>query len=839
MTQKTKEEDFYRILGELFVGTEVDGKSGFISLMRAKSSYYEKTVEPAIKEAVRKAAEEEFKFPMFREDMFSHLHEFFKRYFCESGSVYFRHVRRSQEIYQRVYAEDKDLELAWKTQGMYYVKSDYLIQSMAVEAKDGNAVIPMWFDASDMEKRANNERRNFVFEYDEAKTTVDGKKTMCFKVAFSKNGRVTKYADIVKAAHKNGWKELTVDMLEAACRSFRRQTEVDYFIRRDTKTFLQEQWKFFVISQAGSSEEGLDESRLRQIYKWQEVARCVIMFIAQFEDENKRVWEKPKFARKVNYVVTLDRLNPETLQKVAQHKGAKAQMDEWKAAGMMNGDIAEFTDVVQALKQNASKKSNGKVQYLPLDTAHFKDLEYDILECLGDLDTALDGELVKSENWQALNTLRAKYHGRVKCVYIDPPFNLDGSDQFDYRTNYKDSCWATMLQNRLELGRDFLSKDGGIFVRCDYNGNWIVRCLLDEIFGAKNFKNEIALSRGGTPKGEFTKMETGYDTTYLYAREFSPCAFSAPLIKRETREWQEMHLPSERNTDDLRCRLFNGKKCYPPQGRHWALSQSAIDERLKLDTVRINPDREYTNTEGEKVSGMPESLQSEYQRKDANWTDIQGYSKTWDFSTENSEVLLKRCIDSLSEAGDICMDFFSGSGTTMAVAQKLGRKWLGMEMGDHFDSVILPRLKKVLFGHQSGISKEVEYKGGGAFVYYALEQYEETLGKMQYDDRVLITASGGKPFEEYLFLTDEKLTGVLKAEKGGKFKLKLQELYGDISLPETLANALGVPLRRKNGKQAEFADGRVLKIDFASMSSEEHLEIARIIAPYLWWGTEQ
>ena len=112
---------------------------------------------------------------------------------------------------------------------------------------------------------------------------------------------------------------------------------------------------------------------------------------------------------------------------------------------------------------------------------------------MGDLDTALDGELVHSENYQALNTLLPKYKERVKCIYIDPPFNLDGSDRFDYRTNYKDSCWATMLENRLRLAKIHLSDDGAIFVRCDYNGNWIVRCLLENIYKG-NFMNEVVVT---------------------------------------------------------------------------------------------------------------------------------------------------------------------------------------------------------------------------------------------------------------------------------------------------------------------------------------------------------
>ena len=134
---------------------------------------------------------------------------------------------------------------------------------------------------------------------------------------------------------------------------------------------------------------------------------------------------------------------------------------------------------------------NPKYKCLPIDTKYFKDLELEILGLFDDLDKSLDGWLIKSENYQALNTILPKFKEKVQTIYIDPPFNLDSSDQFLYRTNYKDANWATLLENRLRIAKDWMNERGSIFIRCDYNGNWIVRCLMDEIFGRENFRNEI------------------------------------------------------------------------------------------------------------------------------------------------------------------------------------------------------------------------------------------------------------------------------------------------------------------------------------------------------------
>lgn len=385
--------------------------------------------------------------------------------------------------------------------------------------------------------------------------------------------------DILKYARKADV-PLTEDQLEQAIGVFRRQTEADYFIHKDARGFLREQFDLWMHQYLFHEETIFDQERLRQLQALRDTAYDVIDFIAQFEDELRRAWEKPKFVRRVNYVATLDRLDADLLRRLSKHKGAAAQVEEWQKFEMVD---KAFT---MSAILNGRKGLTPKYRFLPLDTRYFKDLELEILDGLGNLDEALDGELVHSENWQALNTLRKRYQGKVQCIYIDPPFNLDGSDQFDYRTNYKDSSWATMLENRIALVRNVLSYDGAIFVRCDYNGNWIVRCLMDNLFGDGNFKNEVALARGDTPKGEFNKMETGYDTMLFYACNSENCAFKTPKVKRDNRAWQEMHLPTERSRDDLRYRVFEGRRIYPPKGRHWALNQKTIDKRMREGAIR-------------------------------------------------------------------------------------------------------------------------------------------------------------------------------------------------------------------------------------------------------------
>lgn len=192
-----------------------------------------------------------------------------------------------------------------------------------------------------------------------------------------------------------------------------------------------------------------------------------------------------------------------------------------------------------------------------------------------------------------------------------------------------------------------------------------------------------------------------------------------------------------------------------------------------------------------------------------NWTDIDGYSFSWGFSTENAEILIMRVIEISSNKNDLILDFFLGSGTTTAVAHKLGRKWIGVEMGEHFYTVVLPRMKKVLAYDKSGISKEVkEYQGGGFFKYYELEQYEEALANCKYEDGDLFNAPGKSPYQEYVFMKDEKMLECLEIDyENNKVKVDLNKLYPNIDIAETLSNHTGRSIRKVSNGEVEFENG--------------------------------
>ena len=847
----SKEKKFYNTLRDVFVGAKIEGEGGFINLMKIKSSYYLK-IEEILKKDVNQATKE---YSSFREELFDKLYSFFSRYFTESGSIYFNSTPFHNNIYEKVYTDEKDVILFWKTQMLYYVKTDRIFRSLPVEF-DG---LKFYFDASKIESKKANEKRSLVFGLNK----INEDKTIVLGVKYSERGTKTKIEEILKKIKQENIK-ITEEMLEKAFRVFEKQSEVDFFINKNAKEVLQEQFKLWSYQYFWEGAKEWSSDRVNQLQILKDIAFKIIDFISQFENELVKIWNKPKFVRKSNYVITLDRITDKKLvDKIFKHDGIKDQIKEWQELGIVDTNF-NTKDIYET--DLTGTRLSKKYEHLPIDTKHFKDLELDILGLFDDLDNQLDGWLIKSENYQALNTILPKFKEKVQTIYIDPPFNLDSSDQFLYRTNYKDSNWATLLENRLKLAKDWLNEKGSIFVRCDYNGNWIVRSLLDGIFGKENFKNEIILNRKRQSMGTPNKFEVEneyldyYTKTEEYYREDI-------YVKKDINKinWTGFLKQGERKPPE---RYFLGMRLLPPKNQHFSLVQEKVEKLLKESFLRLKCKNcgsiyyydesnskenfksrvdlnyfKFKDIKNKKCYGVNklskcincsfinfkvEYLPSDVRKIGNDWKDIPSYSDTHAFQTENSETLLNRVIRTTSENNNIIFDFFLGSGTTTAVAHKLGRRWLGVEMGEHFYNVVLPRMKKVLAYDKSGISKEVkEYKGGGFFKYYELEQYEEALANCKYKDGDLYNRASDKAYQDYVFMKDEKMLSALEIDyKNNKVKVDLNNLYPDIDIAETLSNLTGKWIRAIKENEVEFTDG--------SKINTKDLDY-KLIKPLIWW----
>ncbi|MEM1692537.1 MAG: site-specific DNA-methyltransferase, partial [Thermofilaceae archaeon] len=459
-----------------------------------------------------------------------------------------------------------------------------------------------------------------------------------------------------------------------------------------------------------------------------------------------------------------------------------------------------------------------------IDTRYFdEEIKYELLSLFDNLDQELDGWLIKSENYQALITILSKFKEKVQTIYIDPPFNKEKDADYFYSVKFKDAIWATMLENRLRLAREFLKDTGSIFVRCDYNGNWILRAIMNEIFGKENFRNEIVVRRNiSLAKTCSRRFEEETDRLLFYSKTENHI-FNEIRIEKEPK-WVPLRFRPGTLKEKNYLEIF-GKRFYPPEGLRFPISQKTAERLAESGKIRENPKK-------------PGQLEILYDLKiiGTNWTDIPGYSyvSIWGFKTENSEILLKGVIECSSNEGDLVMDFFLGSGTTIAVAHKLKRKWIGMEMGDHFYTIVLPRMKKVLAYDKSGISKEKDVKekynennAGGFFKYFEVEQFEQTLRKVKYSPDNPFLTPGEDIYNQYIFMKDQKLLEALEVDyKNNKIKVDLSKLYSNIDIAETLSCLLGKMIKKISKDEVEFEDGTIINL--------KDLDY-KLIKPLIWW----
>ena len=871
----------------MFTGARVEGDSGFVNLMRMKQAYFQ-SIRPELMEGIDRRAERN---SSFREELFDKLYTFFHRYFCESGSIYFRHLPAFSKTYERVYADGQDVALSWKTQMLYYVKSDVLVRSMPVELNEEGKpqnTRRFYFDASGVEHKKNNERREFIFAFDEIKRGGEGR-VVHIKVSYSEKGKKTKIEDILKLSRKGGV-SLSEDELNKAFRVFKRQTEADYFINKDARGFLREQFDLWLYQYMFNEETIFEQKRLDQIQTIKETACNIIDFIAQFEDELRRVWEKPKFVRNVNYVVTLDKLTDGVLEKITEHEGVKVQIEEWRELGMVKDKFSMKTIFNGQGDMLGKNGMSGDCKFLPLDTKHFKNLELEILEALGNLDEVLDGELVHSENWQALNSLRSRYAGHVQCVHIDPPYNTKTSG-FLYRNEYQHSSWLTMMENRVTMGASLLSNSGSFLCHIDeheyerlhlsidntglLNAGTIIWDKKNPMMGAKGIATrheyilwrtrhegsfylkgenvqsilakakELIEQHGGVNdkiRKEFSNWIdcnedlTGGEQAYRYVDDDGRIYQSVALI------WPNPNKPHEKFFIPLIHPVTN-KPC-PVPSRGWSRTPEKMQDLLIRNEIIFGND--HTVQPRRKIflhRGAKRAISTVIQNGKRGKTEIDNLGL--EFSYCHPTSLYEELVNAASINGNgITLDFFAGSGTTAHAVINLNRedegnrKYLLIEMGEYFHTVLLPRIKKVVYSKDWRDGKPVSREGSSHLLkYYSLEQYEETLKNSHYGDGQQLELDSTKsPFEQYVFFGDDKLAYAVKPLKNGKLKINLHNLYPDIDIAESLSNILGKPIRKRTADAVTFADGATEKTNSSKMTAEEKQHFVSLIKPYLWWG---
>ena len=298
-----------------------------------------------------------------------------------------------------------------------------------------------------------------------------------------------------------------------------------------------------------------------------------------------------------------------------------------------------------------------------------------------------DNRIIQGNNLLAIASLLKRYEGKVDLIYLDPPYNTNG-DSFRYNDSFNHSTWLVFMKNRLEIARRLLSSTGAIYVQLDQNESHYFKILLDEVFGKDNFQNEIIWRYSGWNKKNTSFFNRRHDNIFYYSRTAKPY-FEPYRIEWESAEAYAKARKQKTLVDE-------------ETGRQYVLSDGGNGTRVKrfLDEAMA---------EGKHIDDV-------WMLDKLNNSDKEGL----EFTTQKPERLIERIIESSCPPNGIVLDFHIGSGTTTAVAHKMGRRYIGVEQMDYIETITVERMKSVIAGEQLGISSNVNWHGGGSFIYCEL-----------------------------------------------------------------------------------------------------------------------
>lgn len=376
---------------------------------------------------------------------------------------------------------------------------------------------------------------------------------------------------------------------------------------------------------------------------------------------------------------------------------------------------------------------------------------------VGDLKET-DNLIIKGNNLIALHSLKKRYKGSVKVIYIDVPyyFRKNIGDAFQYNSNFKMSTWLVFLKNRLEVAKELLQEDGSIWIHTGEDGMHYLKVLADSVFGQDKFVGTLPRKvRDGKSDVPFN-FSQDFDWILVYTKGNESEAIVGREVERKyyetpdfpNRPWRTADLTSQRtiierpNSDFTMVNPKTGKEYPVNPKRSWAVTKDTFDEWYQNGGIgfpddydfmrgdrpfrRVFKDEDLAKSKPTYASSdtllkdFVTDLLAKTKNKDGNDEITELFSRD-DFSYAKPERLIKDILHVSSQEGDIVLDFFLGSGTTAAVAHKMNRQYIGIEQMDYIETVSVERLKKVIAGEQGGISKDVNWTGGGSFVYAELK----------------------------------------------------------------------------------------------------------------------
>ena len=902
-------ERFAKFVEEIFWGANVSGKGGFVNLVQIKHEYFKKWFARLIND-IEAIPQQDFK-----EELYDKLADFLRKYFDEAGNIFFAKTRNIDQITEKVYESNKDVSLFWKTQGLYYVKQD-IIHYESVKITEDISSVPYTFDfnASEIEDKVANEKKHISYVLDGI-----GQGTIKFKLEDdSRTMSETKIKKIIKKLKEQNI-HLTTQKLQKIFKTYEKQVTVDYFICKNAKKFLIDQLEEYFRNYIFDLKTDFTADRIERLKIFRDTVNEVIKFVAIFEDQLTKVWEKPKFVTDSNFIISFDKIE-------AKGSKGRAVIKKILASSEFSKQKQEWKDLATCDRWKASYESNGvideKYKRLAIDTKHFPDtIKYEILALFDDLDAELDGWLVNSDNFQALNTLKNKFAGKVQCTYIDPPFNSPSSKTV-YINQFEEAPWLTLVDNRISAGKPLLDQKNGVFIAAiDKYEQEAFGLLLKKIWSGYD-RTSVSII--------INAMGQQSDGGFYYTHENAYFVYPEGLkwARNETDDSKDNRLRRKKEDwfDDPEELMIHGKeegvskvrdtvntfygikikdkkiigyeqvaKTHHPKSncikkqdgsfviypihkdaeKRWRMTIETLKERLQKygeDYIRVDTRKKIVKSNGQSSDGYPfidaveksVSFDAPTSLKTAAptdewktvWTDAKHIAGNWGSKPlrenmrlplpEGSNIFPKSiwnvydCLYSVvgTNKEAIVLDYFGGTGTTAHATMLLNkkdngkRKFILVEQGSYFYTIVLPRIKKAAFAtdfENWKDGKSLASDGIGIFVkYYKLEQYEQVLEKSTiYTKEDPPEFSNPEDYSKYIFMDDPQLLGnTLKLDfKKNMYKIDWEKIYPNIDLAETLSCVKGEMIKKQE-KEKVSLDGGV--IDY------KNIEFADV-KDLLWW----
>lgn len=740
-------------------------------------------------------------------DVYSALYNFFNRYYDEGDFI---SKRRYKEGVYAIPYEGEEVKLYWANQDQYYIKTSENFKDYTFKVEDYTIhfrIVDATTEQNNNKENDNSKRQFMLYaeneEFPEIKTFEHNAETKEIIIRFVYdipedkkrkykdenykavhdyiyNSRVPVWNELLRPISAGKGKETT--LLEKHMNAYVAKNTFDYFIHKDLKGFLRRELDFYIkneimhLDDLDTTSEERVETYLAKVRAVKRVVHIIIDFLAQIENFQKKLWLKKKFVIETNWCITLDRIDESFYPEIIENK---AQIQEWIDMYAI-AENASFS--VDFLKENLN---------LIVDTKYFsEDFKERLIATIDNLDEQTGGLLINSDNFQALHLLQEKYKDSIDCCYYDPPYNTS-DNTFLYKNGYKDSSWASMIDDRISLTKGYLKEHGVLCTTIDDYEHSLLEKLLDQNIGYENRLGNLIVEIKPSGRTNDNYFATSHEYILFYGKnslQAEICFF--PLREDQLAQYKESDgqgahkwrdfmrtggysTPQERPnsfypiyyneiTGDI---SLNKKESYieilpidtTGKYRVWRKTKPSFLTHLRAGEIQIGKKRGSNEYKVQIIDRIKTGI-----RPKSVWVgskyDASTHGTKWIKSlfSESSSFSFPKSIFAVYDVlfcviGEntkaVVMDIFAGSATTGEAVIRMNkeineegslgeRKYILVEMGEYFNTVTLPRMKKVVYSANWKDGKPTSRDTGVSHImkYMKLESYEDALSNITLDN---------------------------------------------------------------------------------------------------------